>query len=110
MAAPPPGAEVASVEETFKRIQSHRGVLGALVVNADGVAVRSTFDPDTTVQYAALVSQLTFKARGAVKRLGPDDELRFLRVRSRRHEIMVAPEFDKGREYQLVVVQDPSAE
>ncbi|GBF97800.1 dynein light chain roadblock-type 2 [Raphidocelis subcapitata] len=102
-------AEIAAVEETFKRLQSHRGVLGVLVVNGDGIAIRSTFDNETTVAYAALVSGFTVKARRAVRQLDADNELRFLRIRSRKHEIMVAPEFERG-EYALVVVQDPAAE
>lgn len=103
-------SEIAAVEETFKRIQSHKGVQGVLVLNADGISIRSTFDNDTTVQYAALVSQFTVKARGVVKQLDSDNELRFLRIRSKKHEIMIAPEFEKSREYYLVVVQDPSTE
>jgi hypothetical protein len=38
------------------------------------------------------------------------DELRILRVRSKADEILIAPEFEKGRDYCLVVVQEPSAE
>jgi dynein light chain roadblock-type len=45
-----------------------------------------------------------------VKNLDPDNELKFVRIRSKKHEIMVAPEFDKTREYYLVVVQDPSSD
>ena len=52
----------------------------------------------------------TRQARGLVKSLDADNELRFLRVRSRKHEIMVAPDFDKNSEYYLVVVQEPAAE
>jgi dynein light chain roadblock-type len=101
-------ADVAAVEETFKRIQSHKGVIGVLVLNSDGIAIRTTFDNELTVQYAALVSQFTVKARGVVKSLEADNELKFLRIRSRKHEIMIAPEFDRNQEYYLVVVQDPS--
>ncbi|KAI8465555.1 MAG: flagellar outer dynein arm light chain 7 [Monoraphidium minutum] len=104
------GSEIAAAEETFKRLQSHKGVLGVLAINADGIAIRSTFDNETTVQYAALVSQFTVKARGVVRALDADNELRFLRIRSKKHEIMIAPEFEKNREYYLVVVQDPSSE
>ena len=34
------------VEETLKRIQSHRGVKGVLIVSADGVPIRSNLDDD----------------------------------------------------------------
>ncbi len=103
-------AEVAAVEDSLKRIQSHKGVLGTVVLNADGIAIRSTFDHETTVQYAALVSQFISKSRQVVKNLEPDNELHFVRIRSKKHEIMIAPEFEAGREYSLVVVQDPKAD
>ncbi|GIL66164.1 hypothetical protein Vafri_19767 [Volvox africanus] len=102
--------DVAAVDETFKRLQSHKGVLGIIVINADGIAIRTTFDNDLTVQYAALVSHFTVKARSAVKKLDGDNDLKFLRIRSKKHEIMIAPEFEKSHEYYLVVVQDPSRE
>jgi dynein light chain roadblock-type len=104
--------EVAAVEETFKRLQSHRGVEGVLVVNADGVAIRSTLNAQQTVAYAALAARFAAAARRAVKALSSpaDDELRLLRIRGRRHEVVLAPEFDRAREYCLVVVQAPAAE
>jgi dynein light chain roadblock-type len=104
-------ADIAAVEETFKRIQTHKGVLGVLVMNGDGIAIRSTFPNDVTVQYSSLISHFTVKARGVVKNLDADNELQFMRVRSRKHEIMIAPEFAAGgNQYYLVVVQDPSAD
>lgn len=103
-------AELAAVEETFKRLQSHKGVIGVIIINSDGIAIRSTLDNDLTVQYAALMSQFTVKARGVVKNLDPDNDLKFVRIRSKKHEIMIAPEFEKTREYYLVVVQDPSTD
>lgn len=103
-------ADIAAVEETFKRLQSHKGVVGVIIINADGIAVRSTVENDLTVQYAALMSQFTVKARSVVRELDPDNELEFVRIRSKKHEIMIAPEFDKSREYYLIVVQDPCTE
>lgn len=101
--------EAAAVEETFKRIQSHTGVIGVIVINVDGIAIKSTFDNEVTVQYAALVSHFTTKSRSAVKKLDPENDLNFLRIRSKKHEIMIAPAFERSSEYYLVVVQDPSA-
>lgn len=104
------GDLTAAVEETFKRLQSHKGVLGIVVINSDGIAIRSTFENETTVHYAALVSHFTVKARSAIRKLDGENELQFLRIRSKKHEIMIAPEFDKTHEYYLLVVQDPSTE
>merc|ERR1712118_335714 len=53
----------------------------------------------------ALISQLAAKARSVVRDLDPQNDLTFLRIRSRKHEIMVAPD----RDYILIVIQDPNA-
>ena len=49
--------------------------------------------------------QLTSKARSVVRDIDPTNDLTFLRIRSKKHEIMVAPEKD----YLLIVVQNPFA-
>jgi dynein light chain roadblock-type len=56
------------------------------------------------------MSQFTVKARAVVRNMDPDNDLNFVRIRSKKHEIMIAPEFEKTREYYLVVVQDPSTD
>ena len=55
--------------------------------------------------HAALVSQLTLKASILVESLDPDDELSFLRIRSQKKEIMVAPDKD----FLMLVIQNPDA-
>ena len=47
------------MEDTFKRINSHKGVEGIIVVSKDGIPIRTTLDPEITVQYAALVTRFT---------------------------------------------------
>lgn len=79
------------VEETMKRIQSHKGVVGTIVVNSEGIPIKTTLDNTTTVQYAGLISSLADKARSVVRDLDPSNDLTFLRIRSKKHEIMVAP-------------------
>jgi len=124
------------VEDTIKRIASHKGVEGIIICNYDGVALKSTLAPALTAKYAGLLSQLVVKARGVVRTIdaevsvcsqsgvsSPDrrqlqtpskcalapaalqNDLVFLRVRSKKHEIMIAPD----REYLLVVIQNPAA-
>ncbi|KAK7086184.1 Dynein light chain roadblock-type 2 [Halocaridina rubra] len=94
----------AEVEETLKRIQSHKGVVGVIVVNSEGIPIKSTLDNPTTIQYTGLISGLTDKARSVVRDLDPTNDLTFLRVRSKKHEIMIAPD----KEYMLIVVQNTS--
>lgn len=97
--------DVAAVEETVKRLASHKGVVGIAIVNGDGVPIRTTLEPELATQYAALVSQLVLKARFMVRELAADgaDDLQFLRVRSKRHEIMIAPGFDRVRRHWVLL-------
>ncbi|CBZ52747.1 hypothetical protein NCLIV_025350 [Neospora caninum Liverpool] len=97
---------MSEVEETLNRIKTHKGVCGIVIVNSDGVPIRSTLDSQTTAQYSALISQLAAKARSVVRDLDPQNDLTFLRVRSKKHEILVAPDKD----YVLIVIQDPNSE
>ena len=95
---------MSEVEETLKRINSHKGVQGIVIVNSEGVPIRSTIDQSLTTQYAANLTQLAAKARSVVRDLDPQNDLTFLRIRSKKHEIMVAPE----KEFLLIVVQNPN--
>ncbi|XP_052818713.1 dynein light chain roadblock-type 2-like isoform X1 [Mya arenaria] len=96
---------MSEVEETIKRISAHKGVGGIIIVNTEGIPIRTTMDNSTTVQYAGLIHQLAAKARSTVRDLDPQNDLTFLRIRSKKHEIMVAPDND----YLLIVIQNPNA-
>ncbi|CAH8529597.1 unnamed protein product [Schistosoma turkestanicum] len=97
---------MSEVEETFKRLLSHKGVTGAMIVSTDGIAVRTSMDNNRTNHYSGLVQQLVNRSRSAVRDLDPSNDLTFLRIRSARDEIMVAPD----RDYSLIVVQETSTE
>lgn len=92
------------IEETITRLSSLKGVKGVLVMNINGAVIRSNFSNQDTENYSKLVSSLSIKATDVVKSSDEDDDLVFLRIRTKRYEIMVAPEKD----YILVVVQDPT--
>ena len=95
---------MSEVEETIKRIMSHKGVTGVIVVNQEGIPIRTNLDNTTTVQYAGLIHAVANKAKSTVRDLDPTNDLTFLRMRTTKHEIMVAPDKD----YLLIVIQDPS--
>lgn len=94
------------IDETEKRLRSHKGVAGFLVITAEGIAIRSTLDKDLTVKYSALVSRYIQKARSCTKALCEDDELQMVRIRSAKHEVIIAPDFCTDTGYCLVIVQD----
>ncbi|RLN90820.1 hypothetical protein BBJ28_00012507 [Nothophytophthora sp. Chile5] len=84
-----PGYEA---EETIKRIKSHKGVQAVLIVNQEGVPIySSTSDEEFALDHAALISQLAAKAKSTIRTLDPTNDMTFLRIRSKKHEIMIAP-------------------
>jgi len=95
--------QLSDIEATLQRIQQHKGVVGYIIINNEGHYVKTTLDNSTTTQYQQLISQLTMKSRSVIRDLDPQDNLRFLRLRSLKHEIMIAPDND----YTLIVIQDP---
>ncbi|KAA8590224.1 hypothetical protein FQN60_014158 [Etheostoma spectabile] len=97
------GTKREEVEETLKRIEAHKGVIGTILVNAEGIPIRTTLDHHTTVQYVRLLRNLTMMARSTVRDIDPQNDLTFLRIRTKKHEILVAPEND----YLLIVIQNP---
>lgn len=48
-------------------------------------------DNSTTVQYASHIQRLCQQARSAVRDIDPQNDLSFLRIRTKKHEVMVAP-------------------
>lgn len=93
---------MSDVEETVKRIQAHKGVTGVIIIDSNGIPIRTTMENTITVQYAGLMHQLTQKARRTIRDLDSQNDLTFLRLRSKKYEIMVAPD----KEYMLIVVQN----
>ena len=56
-----------------------------------GIPIRTNLDNATTVQYAGLIHAVANKAKSTVRDLDPTNDLTFLRMRTTKHEIMVAP-------------------
>jgi len=96
---------MSEVDEIIKKMCNQRGVIGVIIINNDGIPIRSTLDPATTNQYAAGVYSVNCKARSCIKDLDGNNDLCLLRLRSKKHEIMIAPDKD----YTMIVVQNPVA-
>lgn len=93
----------AELDEILKRITEIKNIAGVIVVNSEGITVKSTLENSLSVQYSVLISQLSERAKSIVRDLDPANELTYLRIKSRKHEILVAPEDD----FILIVVQNP---
>merc|ERR1711997_1215847 len=94
------------LEETLKRLQQHKGVTGVIVINGSGIVTKTTLDMATTTKITSMVSSITSQAKSVVRDLDPINDLRFLRMRSNKTEILIAPDDD----YILIVMQTPPAE
>ncbi|CAO3571716.1 unnamed protein product [Mortierella alpina] len=109
---------MSEVEETIRRLSSKKNVQGVVVVNQLGLMIRSTLDATLGKQYATLMSDLVRMARQlslswTLRTRAPfpsvdapeQNELTFMRIRTKKHEIMICPE----REYLMIVVQSPES-
>lgn len=95
---------MSEVEATLQRINSHASVTGTIIVDKDGNAVRTTADTETTQTYAELIPDLAAMARSMVRDLDPQNDLEFLRIRSKENEIMIS----SHDEFTLIAIQAPT--
>ena len=114
---------IQELEETVGRLSSHKGVeavlmlnrTGDILVSSGGVASSSSSSSESTTatppstaaeqqqKQAKYIKQLTETATKFIQCLDPDDSVSFVQVRSKQHEVMIAPHND----YILAVLQDP---
>lgn len=94
---------MSEVEETIERIKVKDSVEGYVICNKQGQVLRRY--PNMTLadaeKYATTMISLTAQARGVVRDLDPKNELRYLRIRAKKHEVMVA--FDL--QFIVIVIQ-----
>ncbi|XP_041454811.1 dynein light chain roadblock-type 2-like [Lytechinus pictus] len=95
---------MAEVEDIVKRLMQHPGVTGVVIASCEGIPIRTTFNNEKATHYAARYVDLINKARRCVQDTDPTNDLSFVRVRTKAHEIMVAPDKD----FILIVTQKPS--
>ncbi|KAI1317518.1 Dynein light chain roadblock-type 2 [Mortierella claussenii] len=96
---------MSELEETIRRLSSKKNVEGVVVVNQLGLMIRSTLDASLGKQYATLMSDIVRMAKDSVTQLDAQNELTFLRIRTKKHEIMICPE----HEYLMIVIQTPDS-
>ena len=96
----------AEVEAVLDRIQQHRGVSGLIIVSGDGTPLRSSVDNTATLQYVGMCRTLCAIAGTLVRDVDPQNELKILRVRTKKYEVMMAPQRGGhvGGEF-LIVIQ-----
>jgi dynein light chain roadblock-type len=93
------------VDETLKRIQAQKGVTGVIIMDNLGRSIRSTLDDEATTKHTVLLRQLCDKSKSVTKELDSTNDLSFLRLKTKKNEIMVAPDKD----YLLAVIYEKSS-
>lgn len=100
------------LESTLSLLSSHRSVLGYMLVSRGHPVsiIRHSgviFEGDQGRRYASAVGKIVESVQGGLEEVAGDsdvDEVRFLRIRTRRHELMISP----NDRYVLVVLHDPA--
>ncbi|KAK8843966.1 hypothetical protein IAR55_006758 [Kwoniella newhampshirensis] len=115
--APPP-----EIESTLSRLSGYRNVRGVMILTRPspvapwsastakegpiGGIVQSTgtvFEGESGRKYAKAVENVAWSVGRAVEECDEGDELRLMRIRTKRHELIITPD----EKYLLVVLQDP---
>jgi len=79
------------------------GVIGVVVTNNEGVIIRSTLGEasDTVENYPSIITEIVDRARLILR---DNDELTFLKIRTKKIEYIVVPE----KEYSLITLLNAS--
>ncbi|KAE9394878.1 hypothetical protein BT96DRAFT_827069 [Gymnopus androsaceus JB14] len=101
------------LEQTLALLSSHRSVLGYMllsrghpvsIIRHSGVV----FDGEQGKKYASVIARIVETVQVGLEEISggenEGDDVKFLRIRTKRHEIMISPD---GR-YLLAVLHDPS--
>ena len=90
------------MERILKRIRQQDGVIGVIVVNHENIAIRSTLDQSQTQTYIKASSDMLQMSYNVVREADPTNDLRFVRIRTKKNELLIAPEND----YRVIVIQE----
>lgn len=95
------------VEQTIARLSAHKTVRGVMICSREGPIIRqsgSVFEGEQGKKYAAVVKKMVDACKTGLDEVNDaGDELKFMRIRTKKHELMITPD----EHYLLVVLQDP---
>ncbi|KAL0208472.1 hypothetical protein P9112_011059 [Eukaryota sp. TZLM1-RC] len=99
------------VEESLRRITSHPGVSGVLIINQDGIPIKTwKLDSEKAVHFASVFSPFVQKAQSLLtscpvdKESSDDQQLNLIRLRTDKNEIIITPDVSTG--YVMITLQD----
>ncbi|EIN08734.1 hypothetical protein PUNSTDRAFT_102204 [Punctularia strigosozonata HHB-11173 SS5] len=115
------------LEATLSMLSAHRSVLGYILLSRPHNEHRTTtiaassnarveegaaiirhsgviFEGEQGRKYAKAIARIVESVREGLDDVGGEDEIRFMRIRTKRHEIMISPD----ERYLLAVLHDPT--
>ncbi|KAF9788618.1 hypothetical protein BJ322DRAFT_650330 [Thelephora terrestris] len=102
------------IEQTLAMLSGHRSVLGYMVLSRGGTVsiIKHSgvvFEGEQGRKYAGLIERIVESVQTGLEEISGEqnegDEIRFLRIRTKRHELMISP----AERYLLAVLHDPSS-
>ena len=87
--------------DIMKRILSYENVIGLIILNHEGLLLKSTMEDDETILYVTHINGLVDGTVKMIEKLDPQNSVVVLRVNTKTTEIMIVPE----RDYKLIVVK-----
>jgi dynein light chain roadblock-type len=90
-------------ERIFSDLSRKPGVLGTIVMTSDGVPIRTDFPQAETNLYSSLVAHFVQRVKKALEEIPDVGETETIRVRSRKHEMVISP----FGNFIYLAVQDP---
>mmetsp|Transcript_44189 Transcript_44189/g.116690 ORF Transcript_44189/g.116690 Transcript_44189/m.116690 type:complete len:252 (-) Transcript_44189:166-921(-) len=97
----------ALIEETIERLSRVHGVQGVVIVDRDGLIIRSTLATAMASRYGAYMLPLLERARQCAEVVdGPKSKLHMLCVRTRKHEMLMCAE--PSALFSILILQDPN--
>jgi dynein light chain roadblock-type len=111
-ATSPAAGMTPELEQTLALLSSHKSVLGYMLLSrGHPVSILRhsgvVFDGEQGRKYASVIAKIVETAQKGFDDISGEnegDDVKFLRVRTKRHELMISPD---GR-YLLAVLHDPS--
>jgi len=94
---------MAEIEAAFKRIGNYRDVMGVVIIGKEREVIRTNVSPELSAEYGLQVPDLVHLASNMIRTMDPQNDLKFLRLKSTKCEIMVAPYPD----FSIIVLQQP---
>ncbi|GBE89291.1 hypothetical protein SCP_1502990 [Sparassis crispa] len=102
------------LEQTLTMLTSHRSVLGYMLLSRSHpvTMIRHSgvvFEGEQGKRYASAISRIVESVHSGLAEVtegqSEPDDMRFMRIRTKRHEIMISP----GDRYLLAVLHDPTS-